>query len=66
MLYDSAKPRTVIVSQRMTAPGTIDALSPLERSGIPLLCTWQPGAIHFQWCRDEIITEGFLDQGKMN
>ena len=44
MLYAWARPRTVIVSQRMPVPGTIDALTSLERSGIPLLRTWQRGA----------------------
>ena len=62
MLYNWAKPRTVMVSQRMPAPGTSDALTPLERSGIPLLRTWQSGAIHFEWSDPRIVTEGFLDQ----
>jgi competence protein ComEC len=61
-LYDWARPRTIVVSQRMPAAGTADALAPLERSGIPLLRTWQRGAVHFLWRSDQIITEGFLDQ----
>src|SRR6516165_9839291 len=61
-LYNWARPRTVVVSQRMPAPGTTDALSPLERSGTPLLRTWQRGAVHFEWRPNHIITEGFLDQ----
>ena len=61
-LYSWAQPRAVIVSQRMPAPGTSDALTPLERSGIPLLRTWQRGAVHFQWNSDHIIAEGFLDR----
>jgi competence protein ComEC len=61
MLYAWARPRRVMVSQRMPAPGTNDALRQLERSGIPLLRTWQRGAVHFQWSSDHIITEGFLD-----
>jgi len=61
MLYAWARPRTVIVSPRMPSSGTSDALMSLERSGIPLLRTWQRGAIHFQWHSDHIITEGFLD-----
>jgi competence protein ComEC len=60
-LYDWAKPRQVIVSQRMPATGTPDALAPLERSGIPLLRTWQRGAVHIEWRSDRIITDGFLD-----
>jgi hypothetical protein len=42
MLY--ARPRTAIVSQRMPATGTTDVLTPMERSGIPLLRT--KGPIH--------------------
>jgi competence protein ComEC len=61
-LYSWARPWTVVVSQRPTPPGTSDALTPLERSGIPLLRTWQRGAVHFRWRSDRIITEGFLDQ----
>jgi competence protein ComEC len=61
-LYSWARPRAVIVSQRTPSPGTTDALAPLERGGIPLLRTWQRGAVHFQWSSDYITTEGFLDQ----
>ena len=60
-LYSWARPRTVVVSQRPPAPGTTDALTPLERAGTPVLRTWQCGAIHFQWTPDGIITQGFLD-----
>ena len=58
---DWARPRAVVVSQRMPAPGTNDALTALKRSGIPLLRTWQRGAVHFRWQSDEIATEVFLD-----
>jgi competence protein ComEC len=51
----------VVVSQRPPAIGTSDALTTLERTGIPVLRTWQRGAVHFQWSLDHIITEGFLD-----
>ena len=61
MLYTWARPRTVIVSQRMTSPGSSDALTPLERAGTPLLRTPKRGAIHFRWTHDSIITSGFLD-----
>jgi competence protein ComEC len=60
-LYAWARPQAVVVSQRMPAPGTNDALTALERSGIPLLRTWQRGAVHFRWQSDEIAREGFLD-----
>jgi competence protein ComEC len=62
MLYSWARPQSVVVSQRMPAPGTTDALTPLEQSGIPLLRTWQCGAVHFEWRSDHIVTEGFLNQ----
>src|SRR5208283_1765488 len=61
MLYKWARPRTVVVSQRMPAVGSTDALTPLKRSGIPLQRTWQRGAAHFQRRSDHILTEGFLD-----
>ncbi len=60
-LYSWARPRTVVVSQRPPAPGTTDALTPLERAGTPVLRTWQRGAIHFRWTPDGIIAQGFLD-----
>jgi competence protein ComEC len=61
-LYSWARPRAVIVSQRPSVSGTTDALTPLERGGIPLLRTWQRGAIHFRWSSDRILTQGFLDR----
>jgi competence protein ComEC len=60
VLYEWASPRTVMVSQRPFSPGTTDALTPFERGGMPLLRTWQSGAVHFQWRSNGIITEGFL------
>jgi competence protein ComEC len=62
MLYNWARPSTVVVSQRSPVFGATDALTPVERSGIPLLRTWRRGAIHFQLRPDRIVTEGFLDQ----
>jgi competence protein ComEC len=62
ILYDWARPQMVVVSQRMPVPGASDALLLLDRRGIPLLRTWQRGAVRFRWTSDCIITEGFLDQ----
>jgi hypothetical protein len=62
MLYNLARPRAVVVSQRTADLGATDALTPLERSGIPLLRTRQRGAVHYQWANDRIVTSGFLDQ----
>src|SRR5271165_4077092 len=59
-LYSWARPRAVVVS-RPSVSGTTDALSPVERGGIPLLRTWERGAIHYRWSFDGIITQGFLD-----
>ena len=61
-LYRWAKPLAVVVSQRQPPVGSADALTPLNRSGIPLLRTWQRGAVHFQWGDDRIVSEGFLDR----
>ncbi len=61
-LYSWARPRAVVVSQRMPAPGTSDALTPLEGAGTPLRRTWHRGAVRFQWRADHIIAERFLDQ----
>ncbi len=61
-LYSWARPKAVIVSQRMPAVGSSDALTPLERRAIPLLRTWKHGAIHFRWSPDRILAQGFLDR----
>ena len=61
MVYDWARPRSVMVSQRMPAAGTSDALTLIERSGIPVLRTWQRGAVRFRWSSARITMEGFLD-----
>jgi competence protein ComEC len=60
-LYSWARPKAVVVSQRPLGLGITDALTPLERSELPLLRTWKRGAVHFRWRTDQIITEGFLD-----
>ena len=41
ILYDWAKPSTIMVSQRMPAPGTTDARTCLERGGVRVRRTWQ-------------------------
>ena len=60
-LYQWAKPRLVVVSQRPVAARAGDALAPLERRGIPLLRTWRQGSIRLQWTDDGIATRSFLD-----
>jgi len=60
-LYAWAQPKVVAVSQRPPTPGTRDALTPLEAAGIPLLRTWQRGAIRIRWGVGRLTTHGFLD-----
>jgi competence protein ComEC len=61
-LYTYARTRSIVVSQRMPTFGSTDALTPLERNGIPILGTWKRGAVQFERRSDRIITEGFPDQ----
>jgi len=61
-LYEWAKPRLVVVSQRPLARRTSDALSLVERRGIPLLRTWRKGAIRLRWTPEGITTRGFLEE----
>jgi competence protein ComEC len=60
-LYQWAKPRLVVVSQRPQPPRTNDALASLEKQGIPLLRTWRQGSIRFRWTEDGIIAHRFLE-----
>ena len=60
-LYLWASPRTVIVSQRSLPTSSNDALSPLERQGVPVRRTWRDGAIQLKWSTDKILTNGFVD-----
>ena len=60
-LYEWAKPRLVVVSQRPVRRQGGDALAPLERRGIPLLRTWRQGSIRLRWTDDGIVTRSFLD-----
>jgi competence protein ComEC len=61
-LYQWARPRAVVVSQRQPHPGSTDALSPLEQQGIPLWRTWREGSIRFRWTGDGIVARGFLEE----
>jgi competence protein ComEC len=63
--YLWASPAQVIVSQRPPAPGTRDALAPLAAQGVPLLRTWQRGAIRLGWTKNGITARGFLDEAKI-
>jgi competence protein ComEC len=61
-LYQWARPRSVVVSQRPPAPGSTDALVPIERQGTPLWRTWRDGAVRLRWTSQGIVLSGFLDE----
>ncbi|HEX3449031.1 MAG TPA: ComEC/Rec2 family competence protein, partial [Isosphaeraceae bacterium] len=60
-LYEWAKPRAVIVSQRPQSARTGDALAALEERGIPVLRTWRQGSIRLRWVDDRIAASGFIE-----
>lgn len=60
-VYAWARPRLVVVSQRPPAAGSRDALAPLDAQGVPLLRTWQRGAIRLRWEAARLEARGFLD-----
>ena len=57
-LYDWAAPRLVVVSQRPPPPGTNDALASLT---VPLMRTWERGAIRLRWTPGGVVARGFRD-----
>lgn len=63
-LYDWAGPEVVVVSQRPPAVGTRDPLEALGPRGIPLLRTWQRGAIRLRWEPDRLTARAFLDEDR--
>jgi competence protein ComEC len=60
-LYDWAKPQVVLVSQRAPASGNRDALAALAERNLPVLRTWQRGALRLRWTPTGIKVHGFLD-----
>jgi competence protein ComEC len=60
-LYDWARPALVVVSQRPPLPGTNDALAALAARHVPLLRTWQRGAIRLTWTKSGVVARGFRD-----
>ena len=62
-LYEWAKPRTVVVSQKPLAPRSGDALAPIEKRGTPLLRTWRHGAIRLRFTGHGITARAFLEKG---
>lgn len=61
-LYNWAKPRLVVVSQKPLPARSADALVPIEERGIPVLRTWRQGAISLRFGSQGIAARGFLDQ----
>jgi competence protein ComEC len=61
-LYEWAKPRAVVVSQRALPPQSSDALAEIEKRRVPLYRTWKNGAIRLRFTRLGIAVRGFLDQ----
>jgi competence protein ComEC len=59
--FDWAKPDLVVVSQRRPAAGARDYLAFLKSRGVPLLSTWQHGALQLRWGAEGIHVRGFLD-----
>lgn len=60
-LYDWARPRVVVASQKPPTAGVVDALTPLESRDIVLLRTWQAGAVSLRWSPAGVVASGFLD-----
>src|SRR5262249_30296065 len=61
-LYQWAKPRLVVASQRPPSYAASDALAPIERLGIPVLRTWRRGAIRIRWTDNGLVAHAFLDE----
>jgi competence protein ComEC len=61
-LYEWAKPRVVVVSQRALSAGGADALAAVEKALIRVLRTWRDGSIHLRWSSNGIDVSGFLER----
>jgi len=62
-LYEWAKPRAVVVSQKPLLPRSGDALAPIEERGTPLLRTWRQGAIRLRFSALGTTARGFVEKG---
>ena len=60
-LYEWAKPRLVVVSQRRERLTRPTPSLPSRGSGSRSCATWRHGSIHFTWMDDGIMTRTFLD-----
>lgn len=62
LLYDWAEPACVIVSQRRPASSAREPLAFLADRGVPVLRTWQSGAVALRWARSGLAVRGFRDR----
>jgi competence protein ComEC len=60
-LYEWARPRALVVSQRPVEPGASDALAPFALQGVPLWRTWREGSIRLRWTGVGIVAHGFRE-----
>lgn len=60
-LYDWARPRVVVVSQKPPVPGARDALTLLDDRSIILHRTWKTGAVRLQWMPGRITARAFVE-----
>jgi competence protein ComEC len=61
-LYEWARPRVVIASQRPPSSAANDPLGAIERLGMPVLRTWRRGAIKIVLSDGPVVVTGFLDK----
>ncbi len=61
-LFDWARPRAVVVSQRAVRSGSSDALAAVEQRNIPFWRTWRDGAVRLRWAADGIDVHGFVER----
>jgi competence protein ComEC len=61
-LYQWARPRMIVASQRPPSSAANDPLAAIERLGFPVLRTWRRGAVRISWSDDGVVATGFLDK----
>jgi len=64
-LYDRARPGLVLASQRRPVFAGPDALDAQAGRRVPVLRTWQHGAIRLRWEAAGIVATGFLDRSEV-
>ncbi len=61
-LYEWARPRIVIASQRSAGAEATDPLGAIERLGYRVLRTWREGAVRVSLSDDRVVVSGFLEE----